>query len=154
MVYLQPLSAVVPYLPLHAFAIRHPICRIARTIRGSVLAIREREFVQAARALGSSDLRLLVRHIFPNVVNPLVVIASFELAKVIIYEASLSFLGLGIQPPFADWGSMVRDNAQAINFGGIAPLIPTTAIAQLTIGVNLLVDWFLSLHSPGQGKGA
>jgi peptide/nickel transport system permease protein len=64
-----------------------------------------------------------------------------------LFIASLSFLGLGIQPPFADWGSMVRDNAQAIVFGGIAPLIPAAAIALLTIGVNLVVDWILSIHA-------
>ncbi|HEY2110777.1 MAG TPA: ABC transporter permease, partial [Dongiaceae bacterium] len=68
--------------------------------------------------------------------------------------ASLSFLGLGIQPPYADCGGMVRDNAQAINFGGMAPMIPAIAIGQLTIGVNLLVDWFLSIHSRAHGEGA
>jgi peptide/nickel transport system permease protein len=63
-----------------------------------------------------------------------------------LFISSLSFLGLGIQPPNADWGSMVRDNAMAINFGGLAPLIPASAIAFLTVGVNLVIDWFVSVY--------
>ena len=68
--------------------------------------------------------------------------------------AALSFLGLGVQPPDADWGSMVRDYRDMINFGSAAPLYPAAAIAILTIGVNFVVDWMLSIHSRGQGEGA
>ena len=68
--------------------------------------------------------------------------------------SALSFLGLGVQPPDADWGSMVRDYRDMINFGSAAPLYPAAAIAILTIGVNFVVDWMLSIHSRGQGEGA
>jgi ABC-type dipeptide/oligopeptide/nickel transport system permease subunit len=69
-------------------------------------------------------------------------------------RGSLSFLGLGVQPPDADWGSMVHDNATAINLGKIAPLVPAAAIAVLTVGINLVVDWFLSIHARAHGERA
>jgi peptide/nickel transport system permease protein len=128
--------------------------RVFRLSRAVGLNIAVMDYVEVARLRGESLWWIMRREVLPNALPPLITEFGLRFCFAFLFIASLSFLGLGIQPPFADWGSMVRDNAQAINFGGIAPLIPATAIAQLTIGVNLLVDWFLSLHSRGQGKGA
>jgi peptide/nickel transport system permease protein len=128
--------------------------RVFRLSRAVGLNIAVMDYVEVARLRGESLWWIMRREVLLNALPPLITEFGLRFCFAFLFIASLSFLGLGIQPPFADWGSMVRDNAQAINFGGIAPLIPATAIAQLTIGVNLLVDWFLSLHSPGQGKGA
>ena len=83
----------------------------------------------------------------PNTLPPLVAEFGLRFCFVFLFIAALSFLGLGIQPPSADWGSMVRENAQGIAFGIVIPLIPAAAIAFLTVGVNLVVDWFLQLTS-------
>ena len=128
--------------------------RVFRLARAVGLNIAVMDYVEVARLRGETLWWIMRRDVLPNALPPLITEFGLRFCFAFLFIASLSFLGLGIQPPFADWGSMVRDNAQAINFGGIAPLIPATAIAQLTIGVNLLVDWFLSLHSRGQGQGA
>jgi peptide/nickel transport system permease protein len=128
--------------------------RVFRLARAVGLNIAVMDYVEVARLRGETLWWIMRREVLPNALPPLITEFGLRFCFAFLFIASLSFLGLGIQPPFADWGSMVRDNAQAINFGGIAPLIPATAIAQLTIGVNLLVDWFLSLHSRGQGQGA
>jgi peptide/nickel transport system permease protein len=112
-----------------------------------VLSAASQPYAKAVVALGAAPMRLYLRHILPNVASALIVQVTLNFPQIILLETSLSFLGLGIQPPWADWGGMVRDNAQAISFGGIAPLIPAAAIAILTIGVNLVVDWILSVHA-------
>ncbi|MGH9649750.1 MAG: ABC transporter permease, partial [Terriglobales bacterium] len=81
----------------------------ARLVRGQVLAVREREFVEAARALGASDLRIIVRHILPNIIQPVIVQAAIGMAGAVLAEATMSFLGLGVPPPTASWGSMLND---------------------------------------------
>jgi peptide/nickel transport system permease protein len=126
----------------------------ARIVRGETFTISGNEYVLAARALGATHARVIGRHITPNILPLAAVIGTLDIGALIILESTLSFLGLGIQPPLADWGGMVRDNAQAINFGGLAPLIPAAAIAQLTIGVNLVVDWYLSIHNQPHGLTA
>ncbi len=83
---------------------------VARIVRGQVLSLREKEFVDAARVLGMSDMRILFRHIFPNLVSPLVIIAASNFATAILIEAGLSFLGIGVQPPVPSWGNMIRDH--------------------------------------------
>lgn len=83
---------------------------VARIVRGQVLSLREKEFVDAARVLGMSDMRILFRHIFPNLVSPLVIIAASNFATAILIEAGLSFLGIGVQPPIPSWGNMIRDH--------------------------------------------
>jgi peptide/nickel transport system permease protein len=83
---------------------------VARVVRGQVLGIREKEFVEAGRALGFSDLRLIFRHVLPNVMGPVIVISASNFASAILIEAGLSFLGIGAQPPMASWGSMIKDN--------------------------------------------
>jgi peptide/nickel transport system permease protein len=128
--------------------------RVFRLARAVGLNIAVMDFVEVARLRGEKLGWIMRREILPNALPPLITEFGLRFCFAFLFIASLSFLGLGIQPPFADWGGMVRDNAQAINFGGIAPLIPAAAIAVLTIGVNLLVDWFLSIHSRAHGEGA
>ena len=128
--------------------------RVFRLCRAVGLNIAVMDYVEVARLRGESLWWIMRREVLPNALPPLITEFGLRFCFAFLFIASLSFLGLGIQPPYADWGSMVRDNAQAMNYGGIAPLMPATAIAQLTIGVNLLVDWFLSCHSQAQRQGA
>ena len=128
--------------------------RVFRLCRAVGVNIAVMDYVEVARLRGEKLWWIMRREVLPNALPPLIAEFGLRFCFAFLFIASLSFLGLGIQPPYADWGGMVRDNAQAINFGGMAPLIPAMAIAQLTIGVNLLVDWFLSIHSRPLGEGA
>jgi peptide/nickel transport system permease protein len=128
--------------------------RVFRLCRAVGLNIAVMDYVEVARLRGETLWWIMRREVLPNALPPLITEFGLRFCFAFLFIASLSFLGLGIQPPLADWGGMVRDNAQAINFGGMAPLIPAAAIAQLTIGVNLVVDWFLSIHSRAHGEGA
>lgn len=121
--------------------------RYFRLSRVVAVGIASMEYVEVARLRGESAWWILRREILPNALPPLVAEFGLRFCFAFLFIASLSFLGLGIEPPYADWGGMVRDNALAINFGSSAPLFPAAAIAQLTIGVNLVVDWFLSANS-------
>ena len=124
--------------------------RVFRLARLVAQGIAVQEYVEAARLRGEGLAWIVRREILPNAVPPLLAEFGMRFGFTILFVAGLSFLGLGIQPPFADWGGMVRDNAQVINFGGIAPLVPAAAIALLTIGINLIVDWLLSVRAVGQ----
>ena len=104
----------------------------ARLVRGQVLAVREREFVEAARALGASDLRIFVRHILPNIVQPLIVQAAIGMAGAVLAEATLSFLGLGVPPPTASWGSMLND-ARAHLFDAPHVVVPPAIAVMLCV---------------------
>jgi peptide/nickel transport system permease protein len=128
--------------------------RVFRLSRAVGLNIAVMDYVEVSRLRGERLWWIMRREVLPNALPPLITEFGLRFCFAFLFIASLSFLGLGIQPPYADWGGMVRDNAQAINFGGLSPLIPAAAIAQLTIGVNLLVDWFLSIHSRPHGEGA
>jgi peptide/nickel transport system permease protein len=128
--------------------------RVFRLCRAVGVNITVMDYVEVARLRGEKLWWIMRREVLPNALPPLITEFGLRFCFAFLFIAALSFLGLGIQPPLADWGGMVRDNAQAINFAGIAPLIPAAAIAQLTIGVNLLVDWFLSIHSRPHGEGA
>lgn len=112
---------------------------VARLVRGQVLAIRELEYVQAARALGFTDSRIILRHILPNILGPLMVIAAANFATAIIIEAGLSFLGVGVQPPQPSWGLMIKEHYNFIitNRPTLA-LIPGFAIMLLVLAFNLL----------------
>lgn len=119
----------------------------ARTVRASTLALREQEFIEAARCLGCNNVRILMRHILPNVARPLIVIASFELGKVIIYESSLGFLGMGAQPPTPTWGNMMADGRSYLDtawwltfFPGIALVLTAAASNYIGDGLNELFD--------------
>jgi peptide/nickel transport system permease protein len=112
----------------------------ARTIRTSVLAIRHLDYVVAAHAVGGSAMRVLWRHIFPNVINPSVVLVSFELARIIILEASLGFLGLGVQPPVPTWGNMLADGRDYLEQGWWVAAFPGLAILVTVGSVNFVGD--------------
>jgi peptide/nickel transport system permease protein len=123
--------------------------RVFRLTRAVAMNVVVMEFVEAARLRGEGTAWIMRREILPNIMPPLVAEFGLRFCFVFLTIAALSFLGLGVQPPTADWGSMVRENAALIQFAqydlraGITPLLPAAAIALLTIGVNFVVDWFL-----------
>ena len=123
--------------------------RVFRLTRAVAVNVVVMEYVEAARLRGEKIGWIMRREILPNIMPPLVAEFGLRFCFVFLTIAALSFLGLGIQPPTADWGSMVRENASLIQFAqfdikaGITPLLPAGAIALLTIGVNFVVDWFL-----------
>jgi peptide/nickel transport system permease protein len=121
--------------------------RVYRLARAVAMDIVVMEFVEAARLRGEGIWWLIRREILPNSMAPLIAEFGMRFCFVFLFIADLSFLGLGIQPPTADWGGMVRENAGAITFGILTPLWPAAAIAFLTVGVNLVVDWYLDLTS-------
>jgi len=121
--------------------------RVYRLSRAVAMDIEVMEYVEAARLRGEGLWWLMRHEILPNAMPPLVAEFGLRFCFVFLFIAALSFLGLGIQPPTADWGSMVRENSGAITFGIYTPLWPAGAIAFLTVGVNLIVDWFLHLAS-------
>ena len=122
--------------------------RYARIIRGQVLALREREFVQSAHAIGASTLRIMLRHILPNVLTPALVVATLELARIIIMDAALSFLGLGVQPPNPSWGRMLADGRVYISTAWWIVTFPGLAILLTVLSVNLLGDWLRDYFDP------
>lgn len=112
---------------------------VARTVRGQILAEREKEYVEAARALGFTGFRTIVRHIWPNIMGPVMVIAASNFASAIIVEAGLSFIGIGVQPPQPSWGFMMKDNYNfLITHNPMLALAPGFAIMLLVLAFNLL----------------
>ena len=112
---------------------------VARLIRGQVMALKELEYIQAAKALGLSDTRIIIKHILPNILGPVLVIAASNFATAIIIEAGLSFLGIGVQPPQPSWGLMIKENYNfIITHNAILALIPGLAIMLLVLAFNLL----------------
>ena len=116
------------------------VYRLTRAVAGNVVVM---DYIEAAKLRGEGTGYLIRREILPNSTAPLIAEFGLEFCFVFLLVAGLSFLGLGIQPPTADWGSMVRDNATLISFGDYTPLIPAAAIALLTVAVNFVVDWML-----------
>jgi len=112
----------------------------ARIVRGAVLALRNREYVLAARTVGCSPARIVFRHVLPNIVSPLTVIASFELARIIVAEATLGFLGLGVPPPAASWGSMLADGRNYIQMAWWIGTLPGLALTMTVLGINVFGD--------------
>lgn len=127
------------------------VFRLARAVAMNIAAL---EFVEAAKLRGEGLWWIISREILPNAVPPLVAEFGLRFCFTFLLVAALSFLGLGIQPPLADWGSMVKDYRDMINLDSPAPLYPAGAIALLTVGVNFVVDWMLAVHSRGHGDGA
>jgi peptide/nickel transport system permease protein len=119
-----------------------------RVIRAQTLSLREREFIQAGRVVGAGDLRLILRHILPNVMNLLVVIMSLQVAQMIILESFLSFLGLGVQPPIPSWGSMLGDGRIYMFDKWWMATIPGLAIFVTTLAINLVGDGLRDLLDP------
>ena len=117
--------------------------RIFRISRALAMDIVVMDYVEVARLRGERTWWIMKNEILPNALPPLVAEFGLRFCFVFLFISALSFLGLGIQPPLADWGAMVRENAGAISFGIFIPLVPAAAIAVLTVGINLVVDWFL-----------
>jgi peptide/nickel transport system permease protein len=112
----------------------------ARLVRGQVLAAREREFVEAARALGASDLHIVVRHILPNIIQPVVVQSAIGMAGAILAEATMSFLGLGVPPPTASWGTMLNDGRAHLFDAPHLVLFPALAVMLAVLSFNFIGD--------------
>ena len=120
----------------------------ARTVRGMVLALQEQEFVVAEIALGASNNRIMFNHLLPNLLNPLLVLASFEVARMILLESALGYLGLGVQPPTPTWGNMLADGRDYIRDAWWIAMFPGLAIMVTAAGVNFLGDGLRDLFDP------
>ncbi len=120
----------------------------ARLIRAQVLAVREREFVEAARALGAGDLRILLRHILPNIIQPVIVQAAIGMAGAILAEATMSFLGLGVPPPTASWGSMLNDARSHLFDAPHLVLFPAMAVMLAVLAFNFIGDALRDVLDP------
>lgn len=112
----------------------------ARLVRAQVLAARDREYVEAARALGASDLRVIVRHILPNIIQPVIVQAAIGMAGAILAEATMSFLGLGVPPPTASWGTMLNDSRAHLFDAPHLVLFPAAAVMLAVLSFNFIGD--------------
>ena len=120
----------------------------ARVVRGLSLSLREQEFVQAVRALGAHDARIIARHILPNVLAPVLVIWTLEVARVILMESALSFLGLGVPPPTPTWGRMLAEGRDYLTVAGWIAIFPGLAILVTVLGINFLGDGLRDLLDP------
>jgi peptide/nickel transport system permease protein len=120
----------------------------ARVCRGVVLTLKEREFVQSVRALGGSDVRILFRHILPNILSPVIVLATLDLARLIILESTLSFLGLGVQPPSPSWGGMLGQGRQYLDTAWWLSTFPGLAIMMTTLAISRGGDWVRDMLDP------
>lgn len=119
-----------------------------RITRGLALQISEQQYVLAARSIGASSARILLRHALPNVVAPLIVLTTMEMSAIILMEASLSFLGFGIQPPTPAWGLMVSEGREYLNIAWWVGVIPGLSIMLLAISISLLGDWLRDVLDP------
>jgi peptide/nickel transport system permease protein len=121
---------------------------MARIVRGLVLSLREREFVEASRALGASDTRIMVREILPNLTAPIIVFASLQIPSNILIEAALSFLGVGIRPPTASWGQMIASATPIFNTAWWYMIFPGAALLITVLAFNLLGDGLRDALNP------
>ena len=138
------LSVMRTSVPSLIFVLMIPAAtRVYRLARALAMNINVLDYVEVAHIRGEGIFWVISREILPNTLSPLAAEFGLRFCFVFLFISSLSFLGLGLQPPTADWGGMVRENAGAITYGIMIPLIPAAAIAQLTVGINLVVDWFL-----------
>jgi peptide/nickel transport system permease protein len=120
----------------------------ARVLRSQVLTLRSREFVDAIRGLGGSIPRIVLRHVLPNVLASLVVIATLELARAVVLEATLSFLGLGIQPPTPSWGGMVQEGREYLDSAWWISVFPGLVLMATSIVVSRTGDWLRDVLDP------
>ena len=120
----------------------------ARVVRAEVLSLREKEFIEAARSAGASDLRIMMRHILPNVTSAIVIIATFNLAYFIVAEASVTFLGLGVDPATPSWGMMLSESRNYLQVAWWYPTFPGLALLLTVVGANLLGDGLRDLWDP------
>jgi len=124
----------------------------ARLVRGQVLKVREMEFVTAAKALGAKSPRVIALHVLPNVINPVIVMATLGLAGAILAEAALSFLGLGVQPPTPSWGAMLTYGRQYLGLANHLTIFPGAAIMAAVMGLNFLGDGLIDALDPKYRK--
>jgi peptide/nickel transport system permease protein len=120
----------------------------ARVVRGEVLVLRSREYVEASRALGQRPLNTLFKHVLPNVVGPIVVVGTLKVASIIILEASLSFLGFGVQPPSITWGQMLSDGRRFVTSAWWLATLPGLSITLLTLSLLFLGNWLRDVLDP------
>ena len=126
----------------------------ARVLRAQVLVLRGREFVDAIHALGGSTVRVVLRHVLPNILSTLVVIATLELARAIVLEATLSFLGLGIQPPTPSWGGMIQEGREYLDSAWWISMFPGLVLMLTSLVVSRLGDWLRDVLDPVQRRRA
>ncbi len=119
-----------------------------RVVRADVLSLREREFVVAAKSIGCNEIRIIARHIFPQIVTPLIVVATLQLAGFIVVEAALSFLGMGIQPPTPTWGNMLAEGREYMLNAWWYATFPGLAIMITVLGFNTVGDWLRDILDP------
>lgn len=120
----------------------------ARVVRSETLSLREREFVTAARAVGATGARIVLRHIFPNVLSATIVVATLQVARMILFEASLSFLGVGVPPPTPTWGAMISDGRAYISVAWWVSTLPGFALFLTVLGVTLVGDRLRDVLDP------
>ena len=125
---------------------------IARIVRGQVLSLREREFVEAARSVGASDARIMVREILPNLTAPIIVYTTLLIPQNILFEAALSFLGVGVQPPDASWGKMIADASDVFDTAWWYMLFPGAALVLTVLSFNILGDGLRDALSPRSAR--
>jgi peptide/nickel transport system permease protein len=145
-------AALGPSLPNVIIAIAIPLIpTVSRVIRANTLALREQPFVEAARSIGMSDMRIALRHVLPNTLAPLIVLATAQLGSTILTEASLSFLGLGIPEPFPSWGRMLSESAaEYVRTAPWLVIFPGVAISLAVFGTNLFGDALRDILDPRQ----
>ncbi len=147
LVVIAAVGSTIPILVvMTGFIYATSVFRVARSLGQDVMVS---DFVEAAKVRGEGLWWIITREILPNVVMPLATDFGLRFVWIILFISALSFLGLGVQPPMADWGSMVKENLGGLPYGSIAPLMPSLAIATLTISINLIVD-DISAHSGGK----
>lgn len=120
----------------------------ARVVRGEVLSVRNREYVEASAALGQNQIKILIRHVLPNILGSVIVVGTLKIASMIILEASLSFLGFGVQPPAVTWGQMLADGRRFITSAWWLATLPGIAISLLTLSLLLLGNWLRDTFDP------
>lgn len=126
--------------------VRIPI--FTRTVRAEVLSVKSQEYITSARSIGIKDSRIIIRHIMPNIISPFLVQATLSLSSAILVEASLSFLGLGIQPPNPSWGSMLNESRKIMELAPWTALYPAIAIILTILSFNLLGDSLRDILDP------
>jgi peptide/nickel transport system permease protein len=120
----------------------------ARLVRGEILSLREKPYVEAAQALGMTDLRIMLRHLLPNVLPPVLVVASLEVGRLILTEAAISFLGFGVQPGTPAWGSILSDGRDYMTTSWWLTIFPGLALTITAISANLVGDWLRDIYDP------
>jgi peptide/nickel transport system permease protein len=120
----------------------------ARIVRGSVLKLRSEEFIEAVKSLGGRTTRIMMYHILPNCLSPVIVVATLDMARIIIVEATLSFLGLGIQPPLPSWGRIIAEGRDYVDNGWWIAAAPGLALLLTTMSISQLGDWFRDVLDP------